>query len=84
MDLESHLFQSLQLMTKHGVDDGDDCTSLVPLLQVCSHKSQNRRMVWIGKGSTDHVVPTFLPWMPLTRSGCSKCRPNLTLKESFL
>lgn len=30
--------ESMQLMTKHGVDDGDDCISRVPLPQMCSHK----------------------------------------------
>lgn len=59
MDLEFQLFQSMQLMTKHGVDDDDDCTSLVPLPEMCSHKSQNPRMVWIGKDSKDHLVPSY-------------------------
>ena len=39
MGLESHLFLSVQLIIKHGVCDGDDYTSLVPLPEMCSHKS---------------------------------------------
>lgn len=69
-------------MTKHGVDDGDDCISRVPLPQMCSHKRQNPGMVWVGIGSKDHLIPTFLPWMPLTTSDCSKCHPTLILKRT--
>lgn len=46
MGLESQLFQFVQLMIKHGVCNGDDCSSVVPLLEMSSESQKG--LDWKG------------------------------------